>query len=96
MEPLGDAEEFTAAVAEMVTEETPRPFAVMQEYGERLDARIHSWGMSFHDHADPISVGGSVRLGMRSPEHALRWASPDPMVTAQLVWLDELPDKLSQ
>jgi hypothetical protein len=90
MEPLYDAEEFEAALAEMVAEEAPRLFAVVQEYGEREDARIHSWGMSFHDHADLISVGGSVRLGMRSPEHALRWASAGPLITAQLVWLDKI------
>jgi hypothetical protein len=96
MEPLYGREEFAEEVAEMVADEAPRLFAVVQEYGDRVDARISAWGMSFRDHADLIGVGGNVRLGMRSAEHALRWARVGTRVTPSLVWVDASPDRLSR
>ncbi|WP_285507197.1 hypothetical protein [Actinokineospora sp. NBRC 105648] len=38
--PMGGEAEFAAMVADLVATEVPRVFAVVQEYGERVDARI--------------------------------------------------------
>ena len=54
--PLCDEVEFAELVDELVAEDAPRLFAVLQEYGERADGRIAAWGMAFPDHADVVGV----------------------------------------
>lgn len=51
----------------MVTDEAPQLFAIIQEYGERVDGRIAAWGMSFDDHAEVVSVARGVRGSLRTP-----------------------------
>lgn len=49
--PICDEAEFAQEIAELVAAEAPRLFAVVQEYGERVDGRIAAWGLAFEDHA---------------------------------------------
>lgn len=85
--------EFTELVDEMVADEAPRLFAVVQVYGEWVDGWIAAWGMAFEDHAEVVSVGGRTRLSLRSPERAVRGFGRRPDVTAHLVWVN--PDAAS-
>jgi hypothetical protein len=71
----------------MVAEEAPRVFAVLEEYGERVDGRIAAWGMAFPDHADVIAVDHCFHLRMRSPDRAARAFNNRPHITARVVWL---------
>ena len=66
--PLCGEEEFAELVAEMVAEGAPRLFAVVQEFGERVDGRIAAWGVALEDRAEVFGVekGRSTRL--RAPE----------------------------
>ncbi|MCA1671371.1 MAG: hypothetical protein LC799_03935 [Actinobacteria bacterium] len=41
--PLCGEAEFTELVGELVADEAPRLFAVVQEYGTRVDGRIVVW-----------------------------------------------------
>jgi hypothetical protein len=85
--PLWDEAEFAQEVAELVAAEAPRLFAVVQEYGERLDGRIAAWGLAFEDHADVIGVDHRSHLRLRSPERAVHLFSRHPRITARVTWV---------
>lgn len=72
MRPLGEEPEFAAILEGMVADEAPRVFAVVQEYGQRVDGQIAAWGMAFSDHAEVVSVDGRLRMSLKAPESALR------------------------
>ena len=86
--PLGTEEEFAAMIHEMIAEDVPRVFALVEECGERADGRIFGWGMAFEDHAELIGVHGGMRGTFPSAERARRmfarrrkvrlvWATPE-------------------
>jgi hypothetical protein len=86
--PLCDEPEFAAILEEMVADEAPRLFAVVQEYGERADGRIAAWGMAFADHVEVISVTRGLRMSLQAPENVLRMFRFDSDVRARLVWFN--------
>jgi hypothetical protein len=86
--PLCDEPEFAAILDSMVADEAPRLFAVVQEYGERVDGRIAAWGMAFDDHAEAISVAGRMRTSLQAPENALRMFTFGSHIRARLVWFN--------
>lgn len=83
--PLGGPEEYAELLAEMVAETAPRMFAVVEEYGERVDARVVGWGLAHADHVDVIGVDGGVHPGTR-PEHVLRRFARRDHTSARVVW----------
>lgn len=90
--PLCDEAEFDDLVREMVDTFAPRLFAVVQEYGERVDARIAAWGMAFdeEDGVEVISVDDGLRMSVRSPDRALVGFARQPEVSARVVWVDPI------
>jgi hypothetical protein len=86
--PLCDEPEFAAILEEMVADKAPRLFAVVQEYGERVDARIAAWGLAFPDHAEVVSVEHTQRMSLQAPENALRLFRLGSHVRARLVWFN--------
>jgi hypothetical protein len=86
MAPLTDEPGFVAILESMVADEAPRLFAVVQEYGKRVDARIAAWGIAFDDHAEVVARGVQGRL--RAPEDALRFFNRGSHVRARLVWFN--------
>lgn len=86
--PLCDEAEFAAILESMVADEAPRLFAIVQEYGERADARIAAWGMAFDDHAEVVSQVSGMRASLRAPEHALRRFNLGSHIRARLVWFN--------
>jgi hypothetical protein len=78
--------EFTELVQGMVDDEAPRVFAIVQEYGDRIDVRVAAWGMTFDNHAEIVGTDGRTRMSARSPDTALRIFSRQPNTTARLVW----------
>lgn len=85
--PLCGEPEFSALLTELALAEAPRLFAVVQEYGERVDARIAGWGLAFEDRADVVGVEGGIRMSLSSPERALRGFRTSPHIHPRLVWL---------
>lgn len=85
--PLCDEPEFAAILEEMVTDEAPRLFAVVQEYGERADGMIAAWGMAFDDHAEVVSVARGHRMSLQTAENARRMFTSGSHIRARLVWL---------
>ena len=86
--PLGDEAEFAAIVERAVADGAPRLFAVVQEYGERVDGRIAAWGMAFDDHAEVVSVVGEMWGSVRTPEDAVRLFGGGDHICARLVWFN--------
>jgi hypothetical protein len=86
--PLCDEQEFDALLKDMVAEEAPRLFAVVQEYGDRVDGRVAAWGMAFADRAEVVSVRRGQRMSLPTPENALRLYACGSHIRARLVWLN--------
>lgn len=85
--PLCSEEEFAEILENLVADEAPRLFAVVQEYGERVDGRIAAWGMAFDDHAEVVSVNRR-RMSLPAPENALRGFHVGRHIRARLVWFN--------
>lgn len=88
MEPLCGEDEFAARLRCLVAAAAPRVFAIVQEYGERVDARIGGWGVAFGDHAEVVSLDGGLRMRLRDPADALDGFRVGSRIRAHLVWLD--------
>ncbi|SNR68065.1 hypothetical protein SAMN06265360_11495 [Haloechinothrix alba] len=91
--PLCDEETFAAILSGIVADEAPRLFAVVQEYGRRVDARIAGWGLAFDDRAEVVSIDGALRMKLNAPEEALRGFGFGSHVSGRLVWFD--PDAVT-
>jgi hypothetical protein len=78
--------EFAALLDGLVADEAPRLFAVVQEYGPRVDGRIAAWGMAFPDRAEIISVDHRQRLSLVDPYRALRLLTVGHRLSGRLVW----------
>lgn len=85
--PLCDEAEFAELMDEMVLDEAPRLFAVVQVCGERVDGRIAAWGLAFDDRAEATSVCGRLRVSSSSPERVVRRFALHPDITARVVWV---------
>lgn len=88
MPPLCSEEEFAALLEGMIADFAPRVFAVVQEYGERVDGRIAAWGLAFDDHAEVVGVDGGMRMSLQAPENALRGFTWGSHIKARLVWFN--------
>jgi hypothetical protein len=83
---LDTTEDFTGLVAEMVTDQAPRIFAIVLEYGDQVDCQITAWGMAFDDGAYMATVDGRNQYSLAEPENALRYIPTRPDTTAHFVW----------
>lgn len=90
--PLCGPEEFAEPVNDLVTSQVPRLFAVVQEYGERADARVAAWGMAFEERAEIVSVEGRARMSVRCLDRAVRRFARGALVSARLVWVEQAGD----
>lgn len=84
--PLCGEDEFAELVSEMVTDYAPRVFAVVQEYGDRVDARIAAWGLAHADHVDVICMDGSIHLSAGGPESVLHRFDGRDDASAHVIW----------
>ncbi|GAA3012030.1 hypothetical protein [Actinokineospora diospyrosa] len=85
--PACDEAEFAALLTGAVAVEAPRLFAVVEEFGERADARIAAWGMAFPEHAELVGIHRPLRMSLNGPESALPLFTRDH-TRAHLVWVD--------
>ncbi len=89
--PLGTEQEFAQLVGELVTNEAPRLFALVEEHGERADGWLLAWGMAFDDHVEVVGIDGGLRGTFPSAERA-RWVF-SRRVKVRLVWVDAETDQ---
>lgn len=81
---LCSEEEFAQQMRELVAEEEPRVFALVEEDGERVDGWIVGWGMAFDDRVEVLSVDGTLRMTFDSVDRVLRRYSRHRKI--HLVW----------
>lgn len=81
-------EQFATVLRSMVAVNTPSVFAVIEELGERVDARIAAWGLDFGDHAEVVTVDFGTRMGLSSPDDALLVFRGGHRTRPRLVWYD--------
>nr|BFE99959.1 hypothetical protein GCM10020241_16350 [Streptoalloteichus tenebrarius] len=86
--PLCGEPEFAALLKNMVADDAPRLFAVVLEYGERVDAHVAAWGLAFADHAEVVSAESKLWMSSRDPEKALRAFRCGRHIRARLVWFN--------
>lgn len=86
MRPLCDEGKFATVLESMVADNAPQIFAVVQEYGDRVDARIAAWGIAFGDRVEVFSVERGMRMSLQSPEQAVFGFNLGSHVRARLVW----------
>ncbi|MEU5690724.1 hypothetical protein [Actinosynnema sp. NPDC020468] len=97
LEPLCGEEEFAEILNGMVVDFAPRLFAVVQEYGDRLNGWFAAWGMAFPGHAEVVAVDGGLRMRVQDAESALRvFTAADDDVSARIVWLPAVNSRLEQ
>lgn len=84
--PLCSEELFTTILEGMVADNAPRLFAIVQEYGKRVDADIAAWGMAFKAHAEVISADHTTRLKLNRPEEALLHFRFGSHIQPRLIW----------
>jgi hypothetical protein len=84
--PLCDEEEFAQEVRELVADEAPRVFALVEERGERADGWIVAWGMVFEDRVEVIGAKGGLRMTARSVDRVQRVLFRRRKI--RLVWTD--------
>lgn len=80
--------EFMERVGQMVTDQAPRLFAVVIEYGEQVDAEVIGWGMTLDEGAFMVTVDGRNQYALAEPENALRYVRSRTNTTPHLVWVD--------
>jgi len=85
--PLCSREEYERLLAGMVGEFAPRLFAVIQEYGDRVDGRIAAWGLAFDDHAEIVGIDRGLRMSTTSAERSLIGFTHRPDITARVMWV---------
>lgn len=88
LEPVCDEERFAELLEGIVADGAPRVFAIVEEYGERVDGHIAAWGMAFDDRAEVISVQGGLRMSTRSAESALRGFGFGTRLKPRVVWVN--------
>ena len=86
--PLCGEAEFAQLIDGMVADTAPRLFAIVHEYGDRVDAACAAWGMAFDDHVDVIGIDGGIHLGAATPENVVRRFRFGSHITPRLVWVD--------
>ncbi|MBW4719656.1 hypothetical protein [Saccharothrix obliqua] len=92
VEPQWNREEFADVVRQLAEEAAPRLFALVEEYGDRAEARVAGYGMAFPDRADVNSVEGDFPLRSQNPESArqvFEVSSRSRGVRVHVVWLND-------
>ncbi|WP_238413212.1 hypothetical protein [Saccharothrix deserti] len=90
LKPLCGEAEFAALLDTMAVTSAPRVFAVVQEFGERLDGWVAAWGLAFDGRVEVFAVDDHSRMSLEKPENALHlFTSERRHLRARLVWLPE-------
>ncbi|WP_433271858.1 hypothetical protein ACQPZF_14145 [Actinosynnema sp. CS-041913] len=90
-EPKWGEEEFAHVMREMAMGEAPRLFSIVEEYGERIDARVAGYGLAYETGVEVNSVEGDFHLKSESPESARRLFELSAQLRGartHVVWVD--------
>jgi hypothetical protein len=77
--------DYQRDMAQLVTDEAPAVFAVVEEPDDRSDGRIAAWVLEFADRVEAIGTDGGLRMSARTTARVLAVYGRRPGVTARLV-----------
>ena len=77
---------------EIVHENAPRRFAVVQDWGENMDGRVAAWGLAFPEEIQIIDDAFNVHEVVSSVERAIRRYTRPPYLKAWVHWIDPEPE----
>ncbi|WP_243793673.1 hypothetical protein [Saccharopolyspora gloriosae] len=86
--PLGDERLFSEIMAGIVADTAPRVFAVVQEYGDRVDGRVAAWGLALDDRAVVVPVDRRGFTTAPTAGHVLRQYRFGTHIRPRIVWYD--------
>ncbi|MEU6131801.1 hypothetical protein ABZ805_21720 [Saccharopolyspora sp. NPDC047091] len=86
--PLGDERMFAEIMAGIVADTAPKMFAVVQEYGERVDGRVAAWGLALEDRTVVVPVNGRGFTSGPTPGQVLRGYRFGTHIRPRIVWYD--------
>lgn len=86
--PLCGEEQFASMMEGLVADAAPRMFAIVQEYGDRVDGHIAGWGMAFDDHVEAVSMDGQLRMRLHTLEKVLHGFDVGTHIHARVVWFN--------
>jgi hypothetical protein len=78
-------DEYRREVADLVADETPAMFAVVEDRDDRSDGRIAAWVLEFPGWAEAIGTDDGLRIRARSADRVRARFGRQPGVTARLV-----------
>ncbi|QQQ80151.1 hypothetical protein IOD16_18240 [Saccharothrix sp. 6-C] len=85
---LFDDPKIVGDVQELVNDQAPRVFAVVQEtFGPPEDLQIVAWGMTTKTGVEVVSVHGGTRMGLQSAENALIFYRAGGRAIPQIFWV---------
>ncbi|WP_243793571.1 hypothetical protein [Saccharopolyspora gloriosae] len=88
LRPLCDEEMFAEIMAGIVADSAPRVFAIVQEYGLRVDGRVAAWGLVLPDRVEVVSVEKGIRSSAATAEESIVEFSCGTHIRPRLVWVD--------
>jgi hypothetical protein len=77
--------EYWRQVADLIADETPAMFAVVEDRDDRSDGRIAAWVLEFPGRAEAITTDGGLRMSAPSADRVKARFGRQPDVTARLV-----------
>jgi hypothetical protein len=86
-DPAADNSDFATEIAEMITDQAPRLFAVVMEQAEQATNQVAAWGMALDDHAYMASVDGKNQFVLQHPDNALKYVRNQADATPHLIWV---------
>jgi hypothetical protein len=89
-QPQMSEEHYARRMNEMVQESAPSRFAIVQDYGDRVDGTVAAYGLATKKNASIVTDG--VIWKLQSAESGARRFEHPPHVTARVVWLDPKPE----
>jgi hypothetical protein len=79
-------------IQELLAEETPRRFAIVQDWGDRYDSRIAAWGLAYPGgeiHILDVTYGRTDTV-KHDLDRALWWyGGRKPWLSARVFWIDD-------
>jgi hypothetical protein len=82
---LWTKDEYRRQVADLVADETPAMFAVVEDRDDRSDGWIAAWVLEFRGRAEAIGADSGLRMRAPSAARVLARFGREPGVTARLV-----------
>ncbi|ONI84274.1 hypothetical protein ALI144C_15550 [Actinosynnema sp. ALI-1.44] len=83
--------DFNTMIAQIVTDQAPRVFAVVLEFGEQTDAEIVGWGLELDHGAYMVTADGRNQYALAEPGNALRYLRNRSNVKPHLIWAKRTP-----